>query len=132
MAGGLDEVDARVDTVVNDVCAVDLVLGLQISVESLLDVLNNWAPRVIVVNKIAESGGIDHSEAETDAILLDICADGLDRHGLGDDVVAGTSGFLGGIKGGVEKRVDESRLSESRFTFTQVNPKQFDIKHSNA
>ena len=116
MAGRLDEVDTGVDAVVHDVGPVDLVLGLQVGIVSLLDVLNNRTPRVVVVHEVAEAGGVDDGQAQTNAVLLDIGADGLDGHGLGDDVVAGAGGLLGGVEGGVEQGVDQSRLAQPRFT----------------
>jgi hypothetical protein len=44
VAGGLDEVDNGMDTVVDDVHAVDLVLSIQVCVEPLLNVLDNGIP----------------------------------------------------------------------------------------
>lgn len=44
MARGLDEEDAGVDPVIDNVHAVDLVLSIQVSVEALLDVVDNRAP----------------------------------------------------------------------------------------
>lgn len=116
VACGLDEVDTGVDAVIDDVAAVDLVLSLEVGVETLFDVLDNRAPRVVVVHKVAKSGGINNAQAETDTILLDIGAGGLDRHGLGDDIGVGAGALLRGVERGVEQGVDESRLSEARFT----------------
>ena len=107
VAGGLDEVDARVDTVVNDVGTVDLVFGLQVGIVSLLNVLDNGAPRVIVVHKVTKPGRVDHGQAKADTVLFDVSADGLDGHSLGDDVVAGGSALLGRVEGAVEQGVDE-------------------------
>lgn len=116
VTGGLDEVDTGVNTVVNDVGTIDLVLGLQISVVSLLNVLNNRAPRVIVVHKVTKARGIDHRQAQTNTVLLNVGTDRIDGHGFGDDVVAGGSALLRGVEGSVEQRVDKSGLSETRFT----------------
>ena len=44
MTRRLNEVQAGVDAVVNDFLAVDLVLMVQILVESGLNVFNNWSP----------------------------------------------------------------------------------------
>lgn len=107
VAGGLDEVDARVDTVVNDVGTVDLVFGLQVGIVSLLNVLDNGAPRVIVVHEVTKPRRVDHGQAEADTVLFDVSADGLDGHSLGDDVVAGGSALLGRVEGAVEQGVDE-------------------------
>jgi hypothetical protein len=59
----LNEVDTSVDAVVHNVHAVDLVLGVQVCIEALLDVLNNWAPGVVIVDKVSETRGVDHSQA---------------------------------------------------------------------
>jgi hypothetical protein len=59
----LNEVDTSVDAVVNNVHAVDLVLGIQVCIEALLDVLNDWAPGVVIVDKVSETRGVDHSQA---------------------------------------------------------------------
>lgn len=44
MTSRLDEVQARVDTVVNDFAPIDAILLFQIRVEAGLDVLNNRPP----------------------------------------------------------------------------------------
>ena len=44
MTGWLNEVQAGMDTIVDDFLTVDLVLVFQILVESRLDVLNDWSP----------------------------------------------------------------------------------------
>jgi hypothetical protein len=116
VASGLDKVNASVNTVVNNVHAVDLVLSLEVGIEALLNVLDNGSPRVIVVDKISEARSVDDGQAETDSVLLNVGADGLDRDGLGDDVGTGTLAFLGGVERGVEQSVDQGRLSEARFT----------------
>lgn len=120
VAGWLDEVNTGVDAVVNNVAAVDLVLGLKVGVEALLDVFDNGAPRVVVVHKVTESGGINNAQAETNTVLLDIGAGGLDRHGLGDDIRVGAGALLRGVEGGVEQGVDEGRLSEAGFTWNKL------------
>jgi hypothetical protein len=59
----LNEVDASVDAVVHNVHAVDLVLGIQVCIKALLDVLNNRAPGVVVVDKVSETRGVNDSQA---------------------------------------------------------------------
>ena len=44
VTSGLNKVDARVNSVVHDIGSIDLVLGVQIGIEALLDVLHNWLP----------------------------------------------------------------------------------------
>jgi hypothetical protein len=108
VTGRLNEVNAGVDAVVDNVAAVDLVLGLEVGIETLLDVLDNWAPGVIVVDEVTESGGVNNAQAETDAVLLDVGAGGLDGDGLGDDVGVGASALLGRVQRGIEQSVDKS------------------------
>lgn len=90
VASWLEEVDASVDAVVNDVHAVDLVLGIEVGVEALLDVIDDWSPGLVVVDEVPESRGINNSQAKTDAVLLNIRAERLDGNSLGNDVEAGS------------------------------------------
>ena len=46
MACGLDEVEACMDAVVDDLASVDTVFLLQVGIEARLDVLNNGLPAV--------------------------------------------------------------------------------------
>lgn len=107
MASGLDEVNDGVDAVVHNVHAVDLVLSVQISVESLLNVLDNRVPRLIVVDEVTETWGINNSQSQTNTVLLNVGADGLDRDGLGDVETRGLA-LLGRVERGVEECVDKS------------------------
>jgi hypothetical protein len=45
----IQSTSADIEAVVDNVAAVDLVLGLEVGVVALLDVLDNWAPGVIIV-----------------------------------------------------------------------------------
>jgi hypothetical protein len=44
MTGGLQEIDAGMDTVVRDFLAVELVLLGEIRIETRFNVLENWSP----------------------------------------------------------------------------------------
>lgn len=116
VARGLDEEDAGVDAVVHNVHAVDLVLSIQVSIEALLNVVRDRPPRLVIVDKVSKPRGIHHSQAQADASLLNVGADGLDGDGLGNDVEAGSLALLGGVQRGVEQRVDKGRFSEAGFT----------------
>ena len=113
VAGGLDEVDARVHAVVDDVHPVDLVLGVEVGVEALVDVVDDGPPRLVVVDEIAEAGRVDDGQPQPHAVLLDVGADGLDRDGLGDDLGARALLRLGRVQRRVEESVDEGRFSET-------------------
>lgn len=118
VASGLNEVDTGVDAVVDNVHAVDLVLGIEVGIEALLDVLGDWAPGVVVVHEVAEAGGVDHSQAQANSVLFDIGADGLDVDSLGVEVERRLLALLGRVERGIEEGVDQSRLSEARLTYS--------------
>ena len=63
VTGRLDEVHASMDAIVDDVHAIELVLGLEIRIESLLNVLDDWAPGVIVVDEVAKARCVYHRQA---------------------------------------------------------------------
>lgn len=115
MAGGLDEENASMDAVVNNVHSVDLVLSVQVGIEALLDVVRDWSPGLVIVDKVAETRGINHGQTETDAGLLDIRTDGLDSDSLGENVETRSLALLGRVQRGVEQRVDKGRLSKTRL-----------------
>jgi hypothetical protein len=117
----LDEVNTGVDAVVNNVHAVDLVLGIQVGVEALLDVFDDWAPRVVVVDKVTETRGVDDSQAQADSVLLDIGTNGLNVYGFGCEVERGLLALLGRVERGVEQGVDQSGLSEARLAWETVS-----------
>lgn len=116
VAGGLDEVDTSVDAVVDNVHAVDLVLGIKVSIEALLDVLGNRAPGVVVVDKVTETRGVDHGKAQANSVLLNVGADRLDADSLGSKVERRLLALLGRVERCVEEGVDQSGLSEARLT----------------
>lgn len=63
MTRRLDEVDAGMHAVVDNVHTVNLVLGIEVRVEALFDVLHDRPPRVFIVDKIPEAGSVDHGES---------------------------------------------------------------------
>lgn len=63
MTGRLDEIHTGMYAVVDDIHAVELVLGFEICIESLLDIFDDWAPGVIVVDEIAEARRIYYGQA---------------------------------------------------------------------
>jgi hypothetical protein len=103
----LDEVDTSMNSIVDDVHTIDLVLGLEICIESLLNVFDDGPPGIIVVDEITESWSVHDGQSKSHTILLNICTDGLDRDCLWDDVETRTLALAWRIEGGVEKSVDE-------------------------
>lgn len=105
------------DTVVNDVHAVDLVLSIEVSIISTLDIVNNRAPRLVIVNEVTESRGVNDSQAKADTRLLDIGTNSLNLDSFGNNIQARTFALSWGIQRGVEESIDESRLAKAGFTF---------------
>ena len=116
VASRLDEEDAGMDAVIDNVHTIDFVLGIQVGIKALLNVVNDRPPRLIVVDKVTKSWGVDNGQSKANTGLLNIGTDGLNSNGLGDDIGARTLALLGWVQRGVEESVDESRLSQSRFT----------------
>jgi hypothetical protein len=116
VTGGLNKVHAGMDTVVDDVHAVDLVLGIEVGIKALLDVLDNGTPGLVVVDKVTKSRSINDVQSQTYTILFNVCTDGLDGNGGGCEVEAGLFLLLGWVERSVEQCVDKSRLSKTRFT----------------
>lgn len=115
VASWLDEEDTCVDTVVHNVHPVDLVLGIKVSIEALLDVIRNRPPGLVIVDKVTEARGINNGQTQTNTCFLDICADGLDGDSLGENVETWPLALLGRVERGVEQSVDKGRLSETRL-----------------
>ena len=86
MSGWLDEVDTRMNTIIHYVHPIDLVLSIEVGIETLLDVLDNWTPRVVIVDKIAETRSVHDRQSKTNTILFDIRTNGLDGDGFWNDV----------------------------------------------
>lgn len=116
VAGWLDEVNTSVNAVVDNVHAVDLVLSVEVGIEALLNVFHNWAPRFRVVYKVTEARCVDDGESQTDTVLLNVGADGLNGDGARCEVKTRLLGFLWWVERCVEKGVDKRRLSETGFT----------------
>lgn len=116
MTSGLNEVHAGMDAVVDNVHAVDLVLGIEVGIEALLDVLDNRAPRLVVVDKVTESRSIDDVQSQAYTVLLNVCTDGLNGNSGGCEVEARLFLLFGWVERSVEQCVDKSRLSKTRFT----------------
>ena len=107
MTSRLDEVDARVNPIIDDVHTVDLVLSVEIGIKTLLDVLYDWLPRIVVVDKITKAGSVNDCESKTYTIFFDIRADRLNGNGLGDDVETWALALFWRIQRSVEECVDK-------------------------
>ena len=50
-------------SVIDNVHSVNLVLSIQVGIESLLNVIHDWSPRFIIVNEITKTWGINNSQS---------------------------------------------------------------------
>ena len=116
VAGRLIEVDTSMHTIVNNVHPVHLVLCIEIRIKSLLDVFDNWPPRVVIVDEVTEARGIHDGQAKADAVLLNIRRDGLYADSLGCKLKRRLLALLGRVKRGIEQCVDQGRLAKTRLT----------------
>ena len=98
VTSGLDEEHTSVNAVVDNVHPVNLILRIKISVESLLNVVHNRAPRLVVVNEIAETRCVDNSQPKAHACFLDVCADRLNGDSLGNNLEAGRLALPGRVQ----------------------------------
>lgn len=105
MSRGLDEVEASVDPVVDELVSIDPVLLVEVGIETSLDVVEDRLPALRVVDEVAKPGCIDDGELEPDTGLFDVCRDGFDVDRLWP--VEGGYRLLGLVECRVEERVDE-------------------------
>lgn len=118
VAGGLDEVDTRVDSRVVDGRSVDPVLGVEVGVKPLVNVVHNGLPRVAVVDKVSETGGVDHGQMQPHVVLLNVLGHGLDLHGL-ERLRGGVLAWLGRVQVVVEECAHQGGLSKTGLADNQ-------------
>jgi hypothetical protein len=82
----------------------------------LLNIIHNWAPRLIIIDEITKTRGINNSQTQTNAILLNIGTDRLDRNSFWDNIETWSLALPGWVERGVEEGIDQRRLAKSRFT----------------
>ena len=116
VSGRLNEVDTGMHTVVNNVHAVDLVLSIKVCIKSLLDVLDDWPPRVVVVHEVTKARGIYNGQSKANSILLNIGGDGLYADSLGCEVERWLLALFRWVERGVEQCVDQSGLAKTGLT----------------
>ena len=70
-----DEVQARMDTEVDLVLALRLLLLAHVRLVLVVDEVDDGGPRVAVVDVVAEAGRVDHGQLRLELLLLEL---GLD------------------------------------------------------
>ena len=146
VTGSLNKVEAGMNAVIHNLLTIDAILLLQVRIKARLDVVEDGSPTavcqegicgckiivpVVVVDKVAKTGGIDDCQVKTDTVLFNVygeelswrrrekesehtCPDALDSDSLWV-LCRGRKRLLGGVKRSVEERVNERGLSEARL-----------------
>ena len=101
----------------------------------VIDEIDDWGPRVTVVDIVSESGGVNDGELDFELLLLKLRLDDLDLGKFVELLVVTPRVVLGRRQLGGEERVDESGLAETRFTcivgrtFTGAQTRLNDVTH---
>lgn len=97
-----------------------LTLGLlflsHIGLVLIVDEIDDWGPRVTVVDIVPKSGGVNDGELDFELLLLKLGLDDLDLGKLVELLVVTPRVVLGRRQLGGKERVDEGGLAETRFT----------------
>lgn len=97
VVSGLDEEDVGVDVVVNNVYVVDFVFSIEVGVEVLFDVVDNWFLGFIVVDKVIKVRCVDDCKFEMNICFFNICVDRLNIDGFGNNFEVGFFVFFGWV-----------------------------------
>lgn len=115
MSSGPDEVQAAVNPEVSLLLALRLLFLSHVGLMLVVDEIDDWGPRVTVVDIVPESRSVDDGELDFELLLLKLCLDDLDLGQLVQLLVVTLIVVPGRRQLGSEERVDQSGLAETRF-----------------
>lgn len=78
MTSGSDEEQAGVYTQIGLLCTLRLLLLPHICFMLVVDEVDDWTPRVTVVDIITKAGGVDDGELDLERLLLELGLDDFD------------------------------------------------------
>lgn len=113
MASGSDEVEARVDTEINLVVPLGLLLLAHVGFVLVVNEVDNGGPRVAVVDVVTETGAVDDSELGFELLLLKLSLDDFNLGQLVELLVVATGVVLRRRKLRREEGVDKGSLSQA-------------------
>ena len=116
MSGGPDEVQAAVDPEVSLLRTLRLLFLSHVGLVLVIDEIDDWRPRVTVVDIVTKTGCVNDGELDFELLLFKLCLDDLDLGELVELLVVAPGVVLGRRQLGSEEGVDESGLAETRFT----------------
>jgi len=112
----LDEEQAAVDPGVLDIAfSLGREFLPQVGRVLVLDVLDNWVPAAVIVDKVAVSGRVHNVEPEPNAVLLDHMRHGVDL-GRGADRLVGHHATLRVDEMRRKHGIDQRRLAKASLT----------------
>jgi hypothetical protein len=113
VAGGTDEVQARVHSEVDLLGPLWLLLLQHVALMLVVQELNDWLPAVPVVHVVSKSGCVNDRQADLEELLLQFSLGDLDLNSL-VNLLRVASAVVGVVlDGGAEEGVDERGLSEA-------------------
>lgn len=115
MPSRADKVEARVDTEVNLILALRLLLLAHVRLVLVVNEVDNGGPRVAVVDVVAKAGAVDDRQLRLELLLLELGLDDLHLGQLVELLVVPTAVALRGRQLGREKSVDKGRLAQPGF-----------------
>jgi hypothetical protein len=116
VSGGPNEVQATMDPEVGLLPTLGLLFLSHIGLVLVIDEIDDWGPRVTVVDIVAESWGVNDAELDFELLLLELGLDYLDLGKLVELLVVTPGVVFGRRQLGSEERVHESGLAKTRFT----------------
>lgn len=60
-------------SIVHQLCTIHSILLLEVGIKSRLDVVHDWLPAVIIVDKVSKTGRVNNSQTKTDSVFDNIC-----------------------------------------------------------
>jgi hypothetical protein len=78
VTGGPDEVQASVNAKVALLAALGLLLLNHVRLMLVVNEVDNWRPRVAVVDIVTKAGGVDDGKLDLELLLLELGLDDLD------------------------------------------------------
>ena len=115
VAVGRNEVEAAVDSRIDNVLPVEAALSVEKGRELVVDVLNAGLPGAVAIEDVAESGRVHDRQPKFHALLLDLHGGFLDLDGFLDSLLHRLDLAIG-VEVGEEERVDQRRFPEARFS----------------
>ena len=115
VAGGTDEVEAGMDAEVGLFVALGLLLLAHVRLVLVVNEVDDGCPRVAVVDVVAKSRAVDHSELRFELLLFQLGLDDVHFRQLVELLVVTASVVLRGGKLGREECVDQGSLAQTRF-----------------